>query len=483
MTIENINQVITCPECGAEIPLTDALTKHIEKDLRKRFQQEYSKRLKDNDEKLREELKNKYDSEYSSKLNEMQKQLDQKDSKISELSKRESEIKAREEALLKKEREIDSRVEEETEKKLKTLEEKYKAKEAKSAEKIKQELKDEYKTELAHLRESLNSKSQKLEEANQREAELLKKQRELEDKERELELKVERTLAEERKNIYDKATREIENNYKLKERDKDQLIERYKKQVEDLSRKLESSSQQQIGESQELELEAFLNSQFIYDDIKPVPKGMSGADIIQTVKTQFGHECGKIIWESKRTKNWSDGWISKLKEDLREARADIPVIVSQALPEGVNNIGLKDGVWIVSFDSVYGATALIREQLIQLDRIKTTQVGKNQKMEAVYDYLCSPEFAQKMDGIIEAFKTMKNDLEMEKRAFQRQWSKREKQLENVIKNTAGMYGDLQGLAGAALPTIETLELPEASEDPFKIEKETNTQNEDEDLPF
>ena len=233
--------------------------------------------------------------------------------------------------------------------------------------------------------------------------------------------------------------------------------------MDELNKKLEQGSQQLQGESQELELEDFLCSKFIYDKVEPVPKGFRGADIIQTVKTQFGQECGKIIWESKRTKNWSNDWISKLKEDQREAKADIAIIVSEVLPDGVTHIGQQEGVWVVSFEAVGGICIALREYLLQIEKIKKSQVGKSEKMEVLYDYLCSNEFRQKIEGIVEAFTTMKTDLESEKRAFNKQWQKRETQIEKVLKNTTGMYGGLQALIGSELPEIKALEMPAVDE--------------------
>ncbi len=199
-------------------------------------------------------------------------------------------------------------------------------------------------------------------------------------------------------------------------------------------------------------------------ELNPYQKDLKGADVIQIVKTQFGQECGKIIWESKRTTKWNNDWITKLKEDQRDAKADIAVIVSQVLPEGINNIAQREGVWIVSFEAAYGITIALREQLIKIDQLKKSQIGKNEKAEVVYDYLCSNEFRQKIEGIVEAFTTMRTDLESEKRAINKQWQKREVQIDKVLKNTTGMYGGLQALIGNALPEIKALEMPEVEEE-------------------
>ena len=235
-------------------------------------------------------------------------------------------------------------------------------------------------------------------------------------------------------------------------------MESMRKQIEELRRKAEQGSQQLQGEVQELELEEILRAAFPFDSIEPVPKGIRGADVLQKVHNQSGHFCGTILWESKQTKAWSDAWIAKLKDDQREVKAEIAVILTTTLPKGVDAFNQVDGVWITNYKSLMGLTTALRINLIQLSNTKLASVGKGEKMEALYNYLSGVEFRQRIEAIVEAFSTMKQDLDQEKRAMTKIWAKREKQIERVVTSTAGMYGDIQGIVGASLPELKGLEL-------------------------
>jgi hypothetical protein len=296
------------------------------------------------------------------------------------------------------------------------------------------------------------------------EMEMRKRQRDLEEKERNLRLEVERTLDAERKSIWEQAQQKLSEEHHLRELEKDRQLSDMRKQIEDLKRKAEMTSQQSQGEVQEVELEAILMQQFRHDTIEPVAKGVRGADVIQIVHDERARECGRIIWESKRTKAWSDGWIQKLKDDQRSARAEIAVIVSAVLPKEAGRFGLYDGVWVTEFASAVGLAAALRVHLIQLSYARNAAAGKNEKMELMYQYLSGPEFSSRVEGIVEAFKSMKEDLESEKRAMEKIWAKRDAQIVRVLKNTSGMYGELQGMIGAALPEVSSLELPSGSEE-------------------
>ena len=230
---------------------------------------------------------------------------------------------------------------------------------------------------------------------------------------------------------------------------------------------MEQGSQQTQGEVLELELEALLKREFPFDDIEPVSKGVRGGDILQMVKTQSGRVCGKILWEIKRTKAWSDSWIQKLKDDQRDAKAGLAVLVSEALPQGFHHFRQMDGgVWVSDVPSVVSLAIALRVVLVQVASAREFEIGKKEKMELVYTYLTGPEFKNRVSAIVEAFRAMHEDLESEKRAMQRIWERRTKQIEKVISNTSGMYGDLEGLAGNALPSIKILELPGDAEIPI-----------------
>ena len=230
------------------------------------------------------------------------------------------------------------------------------------------------------------------------------------------------------------------------------------RQIEELKRKAEQGSQQLQGEVQELELEVLLSGKFPLDQIHPVPKGEHGGDVLQHVVGRFGQACGTILWEAKRTKHWSDGWLVKLREDQRQAKAELAVIVSQALPKEVDTFDLIDGVWLTHPRSALPVAMALRQSLMEVAAARQATEGQQTKMELVYDYLMGPRFRQRVQAIVEAFSTMQEDLDKERKVIMRQWAKREEQINRVMQATVGMYGDLQGIAGKTLQEIEGLEL-------------------------
>ncbi|OGU72121.1 MAG: hypothetical protein A2V93_05980 [Ignavibacteria bacterium RBG_16_34_14] len=406
------------------------------------------------EKKTKEDTEKIITEKYETDLKDLKNQVSEKDKRIKELNKRELELNQKERELSEKEENIINQVTEQVNKKVAEIE-----------KKVKEDAKKESSLQMTDLQTQVSELQEKLSDAQQQELELRKKQRELEADKKEFELKKQRELDAAKAEIYKAAKSDSDSDYQMQLRENEEKLKQMTAKIEELKKKAEQGSQQLQGEVQELELEDFLSTNFIYDKVEPVQKGFRGADVIQTVRNQFGQECGKIIWESKRTTTkWSNDWISKLKEDQRNAKADIAVIVSQVLPDGVNNIAQKEDVWIVSFEAAYGITIALREQLLQIDQIKKSQIGKNEKAEVLYDYLCSNEFRQKIEGIVEAFTTMRTDLESEKRAINKHWQKREMQIDKVLKNTTGMYGGLQALIGSALPEIKALEMPEIKEE-------------------
>ncbi len=391
------HEYITCPHCGKKIELTEAFTHDIEEKLRKEFDSEVKRKEKEFQEAFEAQQK-----EFDEKLN---------------LEKAKLESQARKEA------------------------------------------EESISTELADLKSEIEKKNKQLKEAQKKELEFLKKQRELDEREQSIKLEIERTLAAERKKIWDEASAKMNEEHQLKDREKDQLIAELKKQAEEFKRKAEQGSQQAQGEALELELEDLLRSSFPLDEIDPVSKGVRGGDVIHRVKSPSGGNCGSILWEAKRTKAWSDGWIEKLKDDQRQAKCELAVIVSSALPKGITRSGNLDGVWVTDFQSAIGIATALRALLIEVYQARTALVGKNEKMEIIYKYLSGSEFRQRVEAIVESFVAMKEDLEAEKRAMEKAWAKREKQIQRVVQNTAGMYGDLQGIIGASLPEIKILQLP------------------------
>ena len=326
-------------------------------------------------------------------------------------------------------------------------------------EKAKKEAQELVNLKTSDLKEQLEEKTKNLEEAQRHELALRKKQRELEEKEEKLELELSRKIDDERQKIIEKASQGFEEKHRLKDAEKDKQLNDMKTQIDELKRKAEQGSQQMQGEVLELELEESLKEEFPFDDIEPVAKGTRGGDIIQIVKTQSGRICGKILWETKRTKTWSDSWIQKLKDDQREAKADMAILASESLPKGFHHFRQISGVWVTDILSAVSLALALRVVLIQVAREREVQVGKKEKMEIAYNYLTGQEFRNRVEAIVESFIAMKEDLEAERRAMQKIWAKREKQIERVISNTAGMHGDLQEIAGASLPAIKTLKLP------------------------
>ncbi|MBI3766380.1 MAG: DUF2130 domain-containing protein [Ignavibacteriales bacterium] len=309
------------------------------------------------------------------------------------------------------------------------------------------------------MREQLAGKSKQLELSQKQELDLRKRQRELEEREQNLKLENERTLDQERKKIRENAEKKVAEEYHMRELEKYKQLNDLRRQIEEWKRKAELTSQQVQGEVQEIELETVLAQQFKMDTIEPVAKGVRGADIIQRVHDENGRLCGSIIWESKRTKNWGGDWVQKLKDDQRNAKAEIAVIVSSALPKEVNGFGKYEGVWVTDFPTAIGLATALRLNLIDVAHASNALQGKNDKMELIYKYLLGTAFKQRVEAIVESFVSMKADLDAEKRSMEKIWAKRESQIERVIKNTAGMYGDLQGIIGSALPEVKILELP------------------------
>ena len=311
--------------------------------------------------------------------------------------------------------------------------------------------------EISSLQDVLKQRDTKLAEAQKAQAELIRKQRELDDAKRELDLTVEKRVQADLTTERDKARKEAEEELKLKVMEKDQTITAMQRQIEDLKRRAEQGSQQLQGEVQEMELEALLTAKFPRDTIQPVPKGEFGGDVLQRVIGPLNQACGTILWECKRTKNWSDGWLPKLREDQRTAKAEIAVIISQALPKDIETFGFVDGVWVADPKVTLPVAMSLRQSLIEVASVRQASEGQQTKMEMVYQYLTGPRFRQRVQAIVEAFSSMREDLDRERKAITRQWAKREEQIDRVMQATVGMYGDLQGIAGKTLQEIEGLE--------------------------
>jgi len=382
---------------------------------------------------------------------DFEKRLAQKDADI---VKRESTLRAQEAALTKAKETIDDQVAE----KLKQERTMIAAEEAKKARLVAANEIEQKTKQINELGEVLKQRDVKLAEAQKAQADLIRKQRELDDAKRELELTVEKRIQEGLAATRDQARKEVEEQQRLKVAEKEQTILAMQKQIEELKRRAEQGSQQLQGEVQELELENLLRTKFPFDAIEPVPKGEFGGDVIQRVIGSGGQPCGTILWESKRTKNWSDGWLTKLREDQRTAKAEIAVIVSHILPKGVESFDVVDGVWVTSPRTAMPVAVVLRQSLMEIAMARQSSDGQQTKTEMVYQYLTGPRFRHRMEAIVEAFSTMQEDLDKERKVIMKQWAKREEQIDRVMGATVGMYGDLQGIAGKSLQEIEGLEL-------------------------
>jgi len=412
---------IVCPKCKTEIKLTESLAAPLIESTRLQYEQK----------------------------------LAQKDS---EINKREQATRDKEKQLADEKSKLDEQVANQVEEQLAKDRTRIAAEESKKAKLAAATDLEQKAHELADLQEVLKQRDEKLAEAQKAQAALLKKQRELDDAKRELELTVEKRVQEGLTAARDQAKRDAEESLKLKVAEKDQTIASMQQKIEELKRRAEQGSQQLQGEVQELELENLLRTKFPFDVIEPVPKGEHGGDTFQRVNGLNGQPCGTILWESKRTKNWSDGWLTKLRDDQRAAKAEIAVIVSQVLPKGVEIFEIVDGICVTQHRSALPVATILRQSLIDVSTARQVSHGQQTKAEMVYQYLTGPRFRQRVEAIYEAFSTMKDDLDKERRAITKQWAKREEQIERVMQGTIGMYGDLQGIAGKSLQEIEGLEM-------------------------
>jgi hypothetical protein len=312
--------------------------------------------------------------------------------------------------------------------------------------------------ELEELGVALKSRDAKLAEAQKAHADVVRKQRELEEREREVELTIEKRVSANVDQIQQKAKQDAEDLFKSKVTEKDQLILSMQRQIEDLRRKSEQGSQQLQGDAMEVEIYQMLSERFEHDTVARVQKGEFGGDLMQQVLSPSGLVCGAILWESKRTKSWSDGWLAKLRQDQRAAKAEIAVIVSQALPKSVANFDLIEGVYVVSPQCIVPVATMLRKGLQELAIARQSSEGRETKAGLMYQYLIGPRFRQRIQAIVEAFTSMQDDLSAERKALQRQWAKREIQLDRLMTSTVGMYGDLQGIAGRSLEEIDGLDV-------------------------
>ena len=395
---------VKCPGCGTVFPLEEAMTEEYKKELR---------------EKMLSFTKQK-EEEYMRKLDEFNK-------------KEQQQLQAFEQKLAAEKQQLQQNLE----------------------ESLRKAISADYENQLKILETSTKDAEEKLKLSRQKELEFLKREQELKSKEEEMELQLQRKLQEQRAELAEQIRKqELEKNqvketeHQLKIMELTKQLDDQKKLAEEMKRKAEQGSMQLQGEVQELILEELLRSSFPFDVISEVGKGVRGADCIQVVRNQFGQECGKIIYESKRTKDFGGDWIEKLKKDMRANAADVAVIVTQCYPKGMDSFGEKDGVWICSFEEAKAVAYVLRDGIVRLYNATRSQENKGEKMHLLYDYLMGSEFSEQWKAIREGFMSMRLSIQRERDAMEKLWKAREKQLEKVLLNAAHIRGSIEGIAGS-----------------------------------
>jgi hypothetical protein len=409
---------IVCPECSHRIPLTESIAAPLLEAERRDFQKKLAVR----------------EAEFTRKAEDLRLQQEQ----------------------LSKTREG---IEEEIKERLKVERAQVIAAEAKKArDQVANEF-DAVRQQLSESEQLLRARDAKLAEAQQAQAEALRKQRELDEKTREIDITIEKRVQASQAVLIAKARQDATDELKSQVWQKDTQIESLGRTVEELKRKLEQGSQQTQGEAFELELENLLRGKFPLDLIEPVAKGETGGDIVHTVNGQIGSPAGVILWELKNTKNWSDTWLPKLRDNKRSAKADIALIVSAALPKGVESFDLIDGVYVAHPRCAVPVALTLRQGLLEVTNARTTQAGQQSKAEQAYQYLTGSRFKQRIEAIVERFKDMRDDIDKERRFMLKAYAKREVQLSAMVDSTVGMVGDLQGIMGQAMPEIAAIDEP------------------------
>jgi hypothetical protein len=412
---------IKCPNCNTEIDINEVLYHQLE---------------------------NKYKSEHLAEKKKLQAEIE---AKRKEYKTHLDNLKAKEEEFKEQKEKFEEEIKKATQIQLK-------AERVKLQDELRKEILDEQGESIALLQKQLEEKSNQVKELNNAKAQIGQLQREKEEMESSIMAKAELTLNEKLKLEKEKIQKATDEQNELKLRQKDEQLRQLQEQLQIAQRKAEQGSMQLQGEVQELAIEEWLKEKFPFDTIDEVKKGARGADCMQIVHTRESQNCGKIYYESKRTKDFQKSWIEKFKADMREKGADIGVLVTDVMPSDMQRMGLYEGIWICSFEEFKGISAVLREQIIKIHHAMKSQENKTDKMSLLYGFLTSNEFKMQIEAIVEAFTTMQSDLDSEKRSMQRIWKQREKQIEKVLDNTINMYGLIRGIAGNAIGNIKALEL-------------------------
>ena len=405
---------IKCPNCAHTFPIEEVMAEEYKKDLR---------------EKMVSFTKQK-EEEFLKKQNEFAVQQKQREAVFEQQQKQQA--LAYEQKLTEEKKQIQLTVE----------------------ESLRKSIANDFENKLQMLDSANKENEERLKQARAKELEFLKKEQLMKQKEEELELQLQRKLQEQRAEMTEQIRKqEAEKNniketeHQLRVKELEKQLDDQKKLAEEMKRKVEQGSMQLQGEVQELILEELLRNTFPFDLISEVGKGVRGADCVHLVRNQFGQECGKIIYESKRTKDFSMEWIEKLKKDMRSMGVDVAVIVTQCYPKGMDCFGERDGVWICSFDEVKAVSYILRDGIVKLFGAAKSQENRGDKMHMLYDYLTSNEFSEQWKAIREGFMSMKLSIQRERDAMEKLWKAREKQLEKVMLNAAHIRGSIEGIAG------------------------------------
>ncbi|WRC51367.1 DUF2130 domain-containing protein [Helicobacter pylori] len=428
---ENQTRPFICPKCQEPIDVNEALYKQIERENQNKFLAQ---------QKAFEKEVNEKRAQYQSYF----KNLEQKEEALKE---REKEQKAKFDEAVKQASALALQDER-----------------AKIIEEARKNAFLEQQKGLELLQKELDEKSKQVQELHQKEAEIERLKRENNEAESRLKAENEKKLNEKLDLEREKIEKALHEKNELKFKQQEEQLEMLRNELKNAQRKAELSSQQLQGEVQELAIEEFLKQKFPLDIVEEIKKGQRGGDCIQVVHTREFQNCGKIYYESKRTKEFQKAWVEKLKSDMREIGADVGVIVSEALPKEMERMGLFEGVWVCSFEEFKGLSAVLREGVIQVSLAKKSQENKGDKVDLLYHYLTSSEFSMQVNAIIEGFEQLRADLESEKRAMARIWKSREKQMEKVFESTINMYGSIKGIAGNAIGQVKALELGYDGED-------------------
>lgn len=437
------DNTIQCPDCGASIEISQVLSQQIEKDLKNSFESQTKQQIKDavgiERKRVFEEMSIEI-KDRDNRIQESEQKLQHSQEKELEIRKQARELEVREKSL---DKELDKRLKEEA---------------AKLEEKLNLRAREDAALEMDDIKSQLHETHSKMDAARKTELGLRKEIRAVEESKKDMELEVQRKLDIERNTIEEKAREKYAEQSQLKLKERDKQISDLRKSLDDAKRKSEQGSMETQGEALEVHLEEQLRAQFLHDVVSPVLKGARGADLIQEVRDPSLVSCGSIIWEAKNTKKWQPAWLQKLRDDQRMSSANIAILVSASLPEGIQHFGVIEGVWVASVQSYLPLAVALREQLIQVSFARNASKGKNEKMEFMYEYLSGSEFQQKIEGIVEAFTSMQDQINRERRAMEKIWKEREKQIQRITTNTVGMYGDIRGIIGSSVAPIKALEL-------------------------